>query len=111
MYDSSVRLLITLYIHFIKPHLLNQDIHLLKFSNPDHTLTLSEIFVISECEKLLQRSPIDLITNFKQTCLQFYITSAEEIVNCLHTNNKMFEEIRFLNTKYSLCFENNTANI
>lgn len=109
MYSHSLKLIKTLAQNFIKPELLISDnIHQIVFSNPKNFLPESEIFVGTECENFIKSFPVAITSDFKNTCLKFYIKAAEEISIRLPIKNQFFKEFEFLDP--NICFDLITHN-
>lgn len=97
IYRHLIRLLKTLAQNFIKPEfLVTDEIDKISFSNPNIYLSESEIFVGGECEDFIKHLPRMIISDFKNTCLTFYVKAAEEIAIRLPIRNQFFKEFEFL---------------
>jgi len=97
MYTNSVSLLKTFAQNFIKPEFLITDsLEQLSFSDPKNFLPESEIFVGTECEDFIKTLPQNnIVSDFKNTCLKFYIKSAEEIARSLLIRSDFLENSHF----------------
>jgi len=103
MYTNSVSLLKTFAQNFIKPEFLITDsLEQLSFSDPQYFLPESEIFVGTECEDFIKTLPQNIVSDFKNTCLKFYIKSAEEIARRLPIRSEFFRELAFLDPNICL---------
>lgn len=110
IYGHSIRLYKTFAQNFIKPEFLTTDeIDKISFSNPNMFLPESEIFVGTECEDFIKHLPRTIISDFKNTCLSFYIKAAEEIHIILPIHNLFFKEFQFLEP--NICLDPTKRNI
>lgn len=103
MYSNSIRLLKMISQNFIKPeYLMTDKLDQLSFTDPKNYLRESEIFVGSECEEFIKTFPKPIFTDFKNTCLKFYVKAAQEIAVRLPINNQLFQEFQFLDPNICL---------
>jgi len=110
IYGHSIRLYKTFAQNFIKPEfLITDEIDKISFSNPNMFLPESEIFVGTECEDFIKYLPRTIISDFKNTCLTFYIKAAEEIHIRLPIHNLFFKEFQFLDP--NICLDPTKRNI
>jgi hypothetical protein len=70
----------------------------MSFSQHNNQKFLKEIFLGSECEEHLKQlmvtENINVVTNIREHCLEFYITAAEEICKKLPVNNKFLSALK-----------------
>lgn len=89
--------------NFIKPEfLLNEEIDKSVFSNSNNFLPEYEIFFGTECEDFFKSFPKTILSNFKNTCLTFYIKATEEMADSLPIKNQFFKEFKFLDPNICL---------
>jgi len=100
--EKSMCLLKIICQNFLRPSLVNDLIYEISFENYDNFLPIEEIFVGSECEKLLDTLPNIEVADFKRNCLLFYITSVEEIIKHLPLNDNIFIKIVFIDSNIAL---------
>lgn len=113
LHGHSMRLLKDICQNFVKPNLINENVHLILFSNKDNLLPIDEIFIGSECQqefKLMSPKDLNLISEFKKNCCQFYCKAAEEIVTRLPVGQTIFKEFIFLNPEIALSIEGHSKH-
>jgi len=89
--SKAVNFLIQITQNFLKPELLKHILTNFTFSEQHNHKSINDINLGSECEeyllKLVKKGHVDVVSNIRQNCLQFYITAAEEIKKRLPVND------------------------
>jgi len=67
-----------------------------------------EVFVGTECQNLLNLQPENQIILFREKCLNFYTTAAQETVKRLPLDNALIHELAFIDPNIALNLENRT---
>ena len=104
---ESERLVRTLCQNFMKKDSF-QKMDTLNPNDPINLLPADEIFLGSECEKLLcpssddQRKEVHL---FKLRCLQFYQTAVSELMKRLPISDPFFSQIQFIEPNVALSYD------
>ena len=106
LFSLSLSLIKSISQNFIKPKLINDNIFRIDFNNKVNQLPILELFVGTECQNVLNLQPENKIVLFKEKCLNFYITSAQEIVKRLPLDNELIHELTFIDPNIALDLEN-----
>ena len=97
LYSQSIIFLTKICDNFLKSEVLK---HLpnVTFSQHDNQKCLKEIFLGLECEEYLNQlmvtEDINVVTNIREHCLEFYVTAAEEICKKLPVNDKFLSALK-----------------
>lgn len=106
LFSLSLSLIKSISQNFIKPKLINDNIFRIDFNNKVNQLPILELFVGTECQNILNLQPENKIVLFKEKCLNFYITSAQDIVKRLPLDNELIHELTFIDPNIALDLEN-----
>lgn len=86
--------------NFLLPNALKEIS--LDILNPQNFLPISSIYVGPECELLLESESSEFVIEIKSTCLSFYITALQEMIQRLPYNDEIFRELKFLDPSIAL---------
>lgn len=105
--ETSEHLIKQMGHNFLLPHALkNISMDIIHHHN---FIPLSSIHVGPECEAFLQTQTGGFIANFKSTCLSFYTTAFQEMVEILPYNDEIIRELKFLDASIALSTESRLA--
>lgn len=111
LYSESKKLFFKLGQNFIKPDKLTLSVNT---RCPHNYLPIEEIYLGNECnEVLLEISDSSAVKQIKLDCLNFYITSLEEMQNRLpiNQNDNIFQSFEFLKPEIALNKDRQIRNI
>ncbi|KYM96899.1 hypothetical protein ALC62_12436 [Cyphomyrmex costatus] len=98
--ESSEHLIKQMGYNFLLPHSL-QNISI-DVINPQNFLPTHSIYVGPECESLLELESLEFVIEVKTTCLSFYETALEGMIQRLPYNDEFFRELKFLDPAVAL---------
>lgn len=108
LFSLSLSLIKSITQNFIKPKLITDNIFKIDFNSKLNQLPILEVFVGTECQNVLNLQPENQIILFKEKCLNFYITAAQEIVKRLPLDNALIHELTLIDPNIALNLENRT---
>lgn len=101
--EESENILKDFCSNFIKLDVLsNNELKSINVADPNNYLPNKNIILGTECDKYIQSFSPEAYEQVKNTCLEFYVTAAIQIKKRLPINNKMFQELKFLDPKLAL---------
>ena len=110
LYYKSVTFLKQICKNFLKTELLKDNIQNILFHDKENHKSLNDITLGAECDEyvceLVQEGHADVATIIKQTCLQFYITAAEQIKKRLPVHDAFLHALQVFHSDVAL-FNNN----
>ncbi|EZA55675.1 hypothetical protein X777_04184 [Ooceraea biroi] len=74
----------------------------LEIINPQYFLDVNLIYTGPECESFLQLESSKIVLEIKSTCLSFYTTALEEMLQRLPYNDKILRQCKFLDSSVAL---------
>lgn len=91
LFVNSQTLIFQIAVNFITPEALD-NISLL---NLDDITNIQNVYLGSECEKILETECLDFTQEIRIKCLQFYKTALKETLKRLPHKNSFFEHLSF----------------